>query len=81
MMNRRDQVMEFILTYKEAHDGNSPTVREIAAGYGIPSTSNVVWWLRRLEAEGWLRVEETGTSRRRIMVVGGKWLYVPGVAG
>lgn len=75
MMNRRDQVMEFILTYKEAHDGNSPTVREIAAGCGIPSTSNVVWWLRRLEAEGWLRVEETGTSRRRIMVVGGRWQY------
>lgn len=37
--NRRELVYNFIVRYKAENNGDSPTIREIAQGVGIGSTS------------------------------------------
>lgn len=69
---RRKAIYEFIVDYKQDHDGNSPTVREIGEMLGIESTSMVVYYLRQLEELDLILV---GSARSRaIQVVGGQWL-------
>lgn len=67
-------VYNFIIEYKVAHDGNSPTMRMIMAKFPtvVPSTSMAQWILRRLQAEG-LIYRARGVSRS-IEVIGGRWL-------
>ncbi len=61
-----------IVQHKVAHDGNSPTIREIAAACDIASTSHVYYWLARLAGAGWIVVRDG--RRRAIEVVGGRWI-------
>jgi SOS-response transcriptional repressor LexA len=64
-------VYEFILRYKQAHDGIAPTLREIGVACGISSTSVVVYNLDKLEAVGKIRLSG---RNRAIEVVGGRWI-------
>ena len=66
----RQAVMDYIVKYKTANDGNSPTIREIMSGCEIGSTSIVSYILRDLQDEGKLRVID---GSRGIMVTGGHW--------
>lgn len=62
---RRQRVLEFLAEYSAEH-GYQPTVREIAAGVGLRSTSTVSHHLRALELAGKLR---RGTGARMITII------------
>lgn len=69
-------VYEFVVAYKRAHDGNSPTVRQIAAGIDRSYHSAVPAWLSDLERVGLVQLKRGGKSHRitAICVTGGRWL-------
>ncbi len=69
--NRR-AVFEFIVAYKIAHDGNSPSMREIGQQFGISSLSMVDYILDDLVDQGKIRRDGT----RGIYVTGGQWNLV-----
>lgn len=78
MCDIRNAMLAFIIRYKRAHDGNSPTYREIMRAVGINSTSVVAYHLDHLEAAGLIeRPQEVGNSRV-IEVVGGQWIHPAG---
>ncbi len=64
-------VYEYIISYKECHDGLAPSLREIGTACGIKSLSNVKYHLSRLEDEG--RIEVNFRMPRMIKVIGGEW--------
>lgn len=66
----REDVLAYIIQYKTANDGNSPTIREIMIVCGISSTSMVSYILRDLQDAGKIRIIE---GSRGIMVTGGMW--------
>ena len=61
-----------IIAYKETHDGNSPSVRELMASCEISSMSVAVYHLEHLEADG--LIEFIRHQSRSIEVVGALWL-------
>ena len=62
----------FILHYKEDHDGNSPTYREMAKGIGVKSTNTVWVYIQDMIKAGVLDVKD-----KKLRVVEGKWSYEP----
>ncbi len=58
--DRTEVVYEFICKYKDTHDGNSPTYREIARGVGVVSTSTVSHHINKLIEQGRLRQSKYG---------------------
>ena len=77
---RAADVLRFVVDYKRAHQGESPTRREIAAGCEIPSTSLVHHHLVMLERRGLVRLGHMGLSRS-IAVVGAEWRPPPAAIG
>ena len=69
-------VLDFIISYKQLHDGNSPTCREIAEACSISSMSVVAYILQSLERQNKLILEHSHLARN-IIVVGGNWEYLP----
>ena len=67
----RQKIYEYILGFKRRHDGNSPSIRQIADAFGL-SVSIVHDHLGRLEAIGLIKRGPKGESRM-INVVGAKW--------
>ena len=65
----RKQILEYIVTYITAH-GYAPTVREIAEGVGLKSTSSVQSHLLRMFDEGMLETDAEAGSPRAIRVPG-----------
>ena len=70
--DRQKNIFDFIVGYKSRNDGNSPTIREIADGCGISSTSVVSYNLLKLAGEGVIALSGGGVARR-IEVIGGSW--------
>ena len=70
-----DALFEFVCEYKAAHDGKSPSLREIEASGDAPynSTSHISSALRKLEERGLIRLGPKGATRS-IEVVGARWL-------
>jgi hypothetical protein len=66
----RELVYDFLIQYKQQHDGNSPTTREIADGCHL-SPGTVNYHLTRLEIDR--RIYVAGDRRRNIEIVGGAW--------
>jgi hypothetical protein len=64
----RDQVFEFIVRYKQEHDGLSPSLAEIASECQL-SPSTVKYHLLVLERDRRIRV----IGRRSIEIPGGAW--------
>ena len=62
----------FILKYKESHDGNSPTYREMAKGIGVKST-NTVW----VYIQDMIKADVLEVRDKKLCVVEGKWSYEP----
>jgi SOS-response transcriptional repressor LexA len=71
-----NKVFEFIVDFKKDHDGNSPTVREIAKKCKISSISTVSFILDELDESGKIKLLNNGQSRQ-IHVVGGSWTLNP----
>ncbi len=72
MIELRLQIYNFIISYKEQHDGNSPSIREIGTAVGDNSTSHVRYLLDLLVSSGLVRfIPETARS---IEVVGSRWV-------
>jgi SOS-response transcriptional repressor LexA len=69
----RERLLAFIIAYKRAHDGNSPTYREMMAATGLSTTSSVAYHLEKLEAEGVIERPQQVGNTRVIEVVGGRW--------
>lgn len=70
---KEDKVFKFILKYKESHDGNSPTIREICKACKISSTSVVDYYLEKLQSRK--LIQRDSFQSRNINVVGGSWSY------
>lgn len=66
-------IFRWIVAYKRGHDGNSPTMREIAAAFRIPSLSQVEYILAALAGQGLLTY--TPNQARSICITGGHWHY------
>jgi SOS-response transcriptional repressor LexA len=76
VLPRDVRIFGFIKAYKQDHDGNSPTIREIGEASGIASTSLVLFYLNKLEKQGLIRRPEPEFGHRfaaTIEVVGGLW--------
>lgn len=66
----RERVFEFVVAYKKEHDGNSPSLREIADACHIV-VSGAYYHLSRLELDN--RVRISGPRSRTIEIVGATW--------
>lgn len=66
-------VLKFIVQYKIAHDGNSPSLDEISDGLGWNSKSTVHRMLSLLESEGLIM---RGDGARSIEVSGGRYYVI-----
>lgn len=73
-----DRLHRFILEFKIAHDGNSPSMRDIVDAELATSTSVARDMLRRLEKAGRIQLGGANTARM-IVVPGGEWVPPEGV--
>lgn len=69
----RQTVLEFIVWYKFATDGNTPTLRAIGAAV-LMSTTAVHAILGQLEQAGKIRRRMVGLRSMEIDIPGGAWL-------
>ncbi|MDI6770115.1 MAG: hypothetical protein QMD04_10640 [Anaerolineales bacterium] len=67
----RIKVFEFIVAYKRANDGNSPSMREIMEACGITTLSLMDYILADLVDRGLI----LRSGSRSIRVIGGQWDY------
>lgn len=65
------RIYRYIVNYKAAHNGNSPSYRQIMAEVGLATVSTIKNHLEALEQRGLLRQEQ---GSRGIVVVGSKWI-------
>lgn len=65
----RDEVFGFIIRYKIAHQGNTPSLEEISDGCGLSGKSHAKHHVDNLEDDG--RITRTG---RNIEVPGAVWM-------
>lgn len=65
-------IYRYIVEYKLANNGNSPSVVEISNATGIPSRSLVAFYLKRLASFGMIHVGGKG-GHRSITVPGYEW--------
>lgn len=63
------KVLEFLVHYKKAFDGASPSLREIAKNCGIKSHTHAEKELEKLVEIGAIVIKN---SPRRILILGGK---------
>lgn len=64
---------QFIVEYKQSHDGAAPTYQEIADGIGVGSKSTIHIYIHKMIDIGVLKVVDG-----KICVVGGHWTYQGG---
>ncbi len=72
---KRWVAFHFIVGFKKKHDGNSPSLREIAAACGITAPSAALHHVRELAADGVIHLKAGRYGKQRIEVVGGRWTY------
>lgn len=64
-------VLNYIIQYKENHDGLSPSIQNICDGCGMASPASVVYVIAKLERQGFIK--RLGKYQPGIMVTGGQW--------
>lgn len=86
LSQRQRAILAFIIAYKEATQGHSPTIREIARATEITSTSVVTYNLERLATYGcieWVRGGEGdgggGGRGNDIRIPGARWVAPEGL--
>lgn len=72
LTHRKQQIYEFIVKFKNTHDGNSPSIAEIGRHCEVNSTSTVRFYLQGMERLGLIKLSSNGEARM-IEVVGGTW--------
>lgn len=75
MNNSAARVLDYIVDYKAAHDGLSPTYENIADHLGIISKAYVSYLVAKLVKVNAVRLLRNGNRVNGIMVVGGQWIY------
>jgi SOS-response transcriptional repressor LexA len=67
LTDRQRAALDAIIAFKDAHDGESPTLRELAAALDLAdtSTNGISEHLQALEIKGWIVRDTSGTGRRR----------------
>lgn len=70
--HNKDEILRYIIEYKMANDGNSPTHRQIMEACGITNPSTTFYILERLEKDGKISFTGYGDARG-IKVTGGQW--------
>lgn len=72
---RRQTLLDFIIRYKQEHNGCAPSTRQMMTGANLSSTSMVHTSLKMLERAGKIRVyQENGKALScAIEVVGSAW--------
>ena len=70
---RQRAMLAYIIAYKAATQGESPTMREIGRALGGLSTSNVKYNLARLAKLGCVELARDGRARA-IRIPGAKWV-------
>lgn len=68
---KQKEVLEFIIRYKEEHDGNSPSVFQIRDACELSAVSTVYYHLTKLEEAGRIKLNKI----KGIEVTGGEWSY------
>ena len=68
-----DAIFDYIVAYKRANDGNSPTIRTLQDRFEVSSTSVVAYILKKLEKNG--KITLNNNTGQLINVVGGRWTY------
>ena len=71
-----NRVYQYIIAYKTANDGASPTFREIGAHIGVKSTSMVTFYLGKLQKAGLIQLTNYRTGHIRLM--GGRYVFEGG---
>ena len=66
------RLFEFIIEYKEGHDGNSPTYREMCDGIGIVSTNTIFIYIQKMEKAGLIEMID-----RKMCLTDGFWQFNP----
>lgn len=75
---RIGEVFDYIVAFKTANDGVSPSIRDIVVNVGISSTSMATYYLRKLEQRGKIKRHAGDKSlSRAIIVPGGRWAFSP----
>lgn len=69
--DKRHKVFDFIVTYKQAHDGVAPSLREIQSNCRISAPTSVAA-LNALRSEGKIKYDHK--RPRFIEVPGGRWI-------
>lgn len=70
---RQADLLQFIIGYKTANDGNSPTIAQMLKKLGYSSTSVVASDLDALEEDQ--KISRQYGDARNIIVTGGQWVY------
>ena len=73
LSTRARLMLAFIVEYKKAHDGNSPSMRQAGQAAGIESSSLITYYLAELERAGYIR--RNRVNARQIELIGGQ--YIP----
>lgn len=73
LSDRARLMLLFIIEYKKAHDGNSPSMRQAGRAAGVESSSLISYYLAELERAGYIK--RNRCAARQIELIGGK--YVP----
>ncbi len=80
LTERQRGLLLFIIAYKEANQGATPTLRQMMRAVGIPSTSNVAYNLERLNKGGFIeRRGGGGGGALDIRIPGAQWVGPDGV--
>ena len=74
MTTKAERILQFIIGFKRANDGNSPTLREISGACDVASTSVVRYHLGKLQRRGLIQMPKHGQCRM-ISVIGGRWNF------
>lgn len=72
------QVLTYIIDYKTAADGNSPSLDDIAQGCELSSKSLANYYLFILESQGRITIMKNAQGNnlaRSICIPGGKWTH------
>lgn len=68
---RTDDMFDWMVDYKKANNGNSPSRREIQRGMDLSSVSIVTYHLKMLQNDGRISIMDGGG----IIIPGGRWSF------
>ena len=71
---RQRSMLAYIVAYKAATQGHSPTIREMMAPLGITSTSALRYSLNKLAERGYIELVRDGGKTLDIRIPGAQWV-------